>query len=47
MPADVDLGTWFGDLMGEGTKFKDFYNEQDKQAGTYVREDLDSDWELQ
>ncbi len=34
------------DLMGEETEFKDYYNEQDKEAGTYIKNSY-GDWELQ
>jgi len=46
MPGDVVLELVNNmDLMGDGTKFKDYYEEQDKQAGTYILED--DEWELQ
>jgi len=43
MPNGIELGTWNdGDLMGEGTEFKDLYYE--KGAETYRREIVDDEW---
>ena len=48
MPSDVNLSLYLqddDDLMGEGSRFKDYYNQQDKKAGTYLLRG--DDWGLQ
>ena len=51
MPENIELNLSIHtdrDLMGDETYFKDYYNEQNKQAGTYVRDNPDStDWNLE